>query len=129
MTCLPLWSLTILDHREAIRNWLERIAGTAGDPIPPTEADEEARRFQPNRDHFALMLHLCERDFQGRDEALACLADSPVLAIPEDAACAHLAELETAGLATDGKLTDTGEAMLLASPYGVYATALRRNRR
>lgn len=128
MTCLPLWSLTILDHREVAQNWMERIAGIAGEPTPQTEADREAPQFQPSREHFALMLHLCEREFGGRDEALARLADSPVLAIPEDAARLHLQELEAAGLATEGKLTDTGEAALVASPYGVYATALRRNR-
>ncbi len=128
MTCLPLWSLTVLDHREAARNWLERIAGIAGEPAAQAEADREPQPFQPSRDHFALMLHLCERDYRGRDEALARLVDSPVLAIPEDSALGNLQELETAGLAIDGRLTDAGEAALLASPYGVYATALRRNR-
>ena len=40
----------------------------------------------------------------------------------------HLQELETAGLASEGRLTDAGKAALLASQYGIYATALRRNR-
>jgi hypothetical protein len=128
MTCLPLWSLTTLDHREVIRNWMELIASISGAPVPAEAPDQAADEFRPRRNHFALMLHLCERDFGNRDEALARLADSPVLAIPDDAASLRLKELEDAGLAIDGRLTEAGVSALLASAYGIYATALRRNR-
>jgi hypothetical protein len=128
ITCLPLWSLTVLDHREAVRKWLDVMGGLAGEPAPVADADREVRAFRLGRDHFALMLHLCERDFESRDEALARLPNSPVLALPEGVARMHLEELESVGLVMNGRLTDAGEATLVASPYGVYAAALRRNR-
>ena len=127
MTCLPLWSLTVLDHRDAIRNWLNAIGSVAGEPAPLVEAEQESKEFRPSRDHFALLLHLCERDYESRDEALARLADSLVLSIPDDAARLRLEELEAAGLALNGKLTEAGQATLLASPYAVYAAAMRGN--
>ena len=129
MTCLPLWSLMVLDHREAIRNWLNVIGSLSGEPAPLAEAEQESKEFQPSRDHFALLLHLCDREFESHDEALARLADSPVLSIPETAARLHLEELESAGLALNGKLTEMGQEMLLASPYAVYAAAIGRIQR
>lgn len=129
ITCLPLWSLTVLDHRDAFTTWLNTLGQLAGEPAPAAEAEATPTEFRPTRDHFAMMLHLCERSFASREEALAGLADSPVLAIPENAARNCIDELETAGLAVDGKLTETGRSMLLASPYAVYAAAMEESRR
>ena len=34
MTCLPLWSLMVLDHREILQSWLRALHGLAGEPAP-----------------------------------------------------------------------------------------------
>ena len=80
--------------------------------------------FRPSKDHFAMLLHLCERVFGSADEAVAALADSPVLTMPAVAAQQCLQQLEEAELAVDGKLTEAGRAMLLDSPYAAYAEAM-----
>jgi hypothetical protein len=128
ITCLPLWSLIVLDHRRTFQEWLETIGRLAGESAAPIAVEEATSEFRPNRDHFAMMLHLCEREFGSSDEALDRLADSPVFAIPEESARQCLNALEQAGLVTSGKLTEKGREILLDSPYAVYATAIERTR-
>jgi hypothetical protein len=128
VSCLPLWSLTTLDHRDTIQNWLTTFGSLAGEPAPQNKEEARPAEFRPTKDHYAMMLHVCERPFASREDALAGLAESPVLAIPENAAQACMQELETAGLAADGKLTDSGRSMLLISPYAAYATAMEKSR-
>jgi hypothetical protein len=128
ITCLPLWSLTILDHRHTIQEWLGTLGGLAGEPARAIAVEDSSNQFRPNRDHFAMMLHLCERSYGSTDEALDRLADSPVLAIPVDSARVSLVELETAGFVINGGLTELGRSRLLESPYGVYALAMEKNR-
>jgi hypothetical protein len=128
MTCLPLWSLTVLDHRRIIQEWLKTLDALAGDSAPTIAVEEVTTEFRPNRDHFAMMLHLCERDFASNDEALDRLAESLVFAIPDESARQCLSALEEAGFVNSGKLTDEGRETLLDSPYAVYATAIERTR-
>ena len=128
MTCLPLWSLMVLDHREVLRTWLRALHGLAGEPAPQRGTDEQSPAFRPSKDHFAMLLHLCEQIFGSTDEAVAALADSPVLTMPAVAAQQCLQQLEEAELAVDGKLTEAGRAMLFDSPYAAYAEAMEAHR-
>ena len=128
ITCLPLWSLTVLDHRRTVQEWLGTLGALAGESAATIAVEEVTTEFRPNRDHFAMMLHLCERDFGSNDEALERLADSPVFAIPSESARRCLETLHEAGFVDNGKLTEKGRSMLLDSPYAVYATAMERNR-
>lgn len=129
ITCLPLWSLTVLDHRATVSDWLSTLLGLAGEPALPRDADSQRREFRPNKNHYAMMLHLCQRDFGSRQEALATLADSPVLALPDEAASQCLQELATVGLIADVRLTEAGRALLFDSPYATYAEAMEAARR
>ena len=128
MTCLPIWSLTILDHRRVVREWLEILCGLAGEPSPELTVETQETEFRPNRDHFAMMLHLYGQDFASHKEALERLAESPVIAIPVESAQICLSSLEEVGLAERGGLTVKGREMLLDSPYAVYASAMGRAR-
>jgi hypothetical protein len=128
MTCLPLWSLMVLDHRPPLQNWLRTLHSLAGEPALQRAADEQSHTFRPSKDHFAMLLHLCERVFDSTDEAVAALADSPVLTMPEAAAQQCLQQLEEAELAVNGTLTEAGRAMLFESPYAAYAEAVEASR-
>jgi hypothetical protein len=128
MTCLPLWSLMVLDHRELLQTWLRVLHGLAGEPALQRAADEQSHTFRPSKDHFAMLLHLCDWAFDSADEAVAGLADSPVLTMPAVAARQCLLQLEEAELAVDGKLTEAGRAMLFDSPYAAYAEAMEASR-
>jgi hypothetical protein len=128
MTCLPLWSLMVLDHREVLQTWIGTLHGLAGEPALQRAADEQSQTFHPSKNHFAMLLHLCERVFDSTDEAVAALADSPVLTMPAAAAQQCLQQLEEAKLAVNGKLTEAGRSMLLGSPYAAYAEAMEASR-
>jgi hypothetical protein len=129
ISCLPLWSLRVLDHPTVVKEWLATLVAVAGEPMPVADLPGEYYIFRPNGDHFAMMLHLCEWDYGGRDEALATLADSPVLAMPEESAQRCLEELEKVGWATGGKLTDVGRTSLFESRYAAYAQAMEAGRK
>ncbi|HUY34895.1 MAG TPA: hypothetical protein VMV69_19265 [Pirellulales bacterium] len=128
ITCLPLWSLVVLDHKDELRDWAAALAMMAGEPAPAEEARRPREAFEPNKDHFAMMLHLCEREFADRDEALAALIESEIFVLPRPVAEARIAELEQAGLIANGRLTGEGRAKLFAGPYANYAEAIERSR-
>jgi hypothetical protein len=128
MTCLPLWSLMVLDHREVLHTWLWTLHGLAGEPAPQHGTEEQSHAFHPSKDHFTMLLHLCEGVFGSADEAVAALADSPVFTMPAVAARQCLQQLEEAALAMDGTLTEAGRAMLFDSPYAAYAEAMEAHR-
>jgi hypothetical protein len=128
ITCLPLWSLTVLDNREALVEWLRSLHRLAGDPAVSEEPNGPSGVFHPSKDHFAMLLHLCANAFRTSDEALTSLADSPVLALPDAAASQCLEQLEAAGLAECGRLTENGREMLSNSPYAAYAEAMEASR-
>jgi hypothetical protein len=127
LTTLPLWSLTVLDHRKALGDWLAELHQLAGEPAPLTN-ESEAPGFVPQADHFAIMLHLFHGDFASREGALLALAESPVLAMPEAVAVERMNELEQAGQVSGSMLTTAGRELLLASPYAVYAEAMEARR-
>lgn len=128
LTCLPLWSLRVLDHPAVVKEWLATLLAVAGEPMPVSDVLGEYHIFHPNEDHFAMMLHLCERNYGGREEALATLPESEVLVMPEQSAIRCLEELEKVGWATGGKLTELGRTNLFESRYGGYAAAMEARR-
>jgi hypothetical protein len=128
ITCLPLWSLTVLDHRDALREWVTALNDLAG--VPSTAEESTAiEEFHPAKDHFAMMLHLCGGNYRSRDEAIKTLTKSPVLMMPEPAARQCLEQLESAGFSSGGALTVEGRDILFASPYAAYAEALEATRK
>lgn len=125
VTTLPLWSLLVLDHRAALRAWLEDFVAQAGAPRGATEAPVLAA-FQPEPDDWTLLLHLCTGPFSTDDAALAALAGSPVFRVDGRSARAALDRIQAAGWAKDGALTAEGGDALAASPYALHARALAR---
>lgn len=124
ITGLPIWSLTVLDAKAEVARWLADLHRMAGKPQEDTAAELEPSEFVPTPDHFAVMLHLCERIAASRDEVLSTLAESPVLALPTDIGDSCLSDLERVGFVHDFRLTDDGRDTLLESSYGVYAEAM-----
>jgi len=124
VTTLPLWSLTTLDHKQQLFDWLGQLHSLAGQPIEQEEKPESDEEFVLSSDHFALMLHLVCGPWKNRQSALRSLQESVVLSLPESRAAACMVDLENGSLAADGKLTDQGKLVLQASPYKAYASTL-----
>ena len=127
VTCLPVWSLSVLDHGKHLVNWLNELHALAGNAIEEEEAVAEETRFTPNHEHYALMLHLTSGRWKNRDSALRALRSSLVLTLPPERADECLKDLEDNGIAAEGALTGRGKEILLSSPYAVYAGALEKN--
>jgi hypothetical protein len=126
VTCLPLWSLSVLDHGKQLITWIQELHSLSGDSIPEEENVEGEPGFEPTHEHFALMLHLTSGTWKSRESALRGLEDSVVLTLPAERADECLKELEENGLAVDGGLSDRGKDLLRSSPYAAYAGTLEK---
>lgn len=124
VTTLPLWSLTTLDHKQQLFDWIEQLHTLAGQPLEQEEKPESNDKLVLSSDHFALMLHLVSGRWKSRQSALRSLQESVVLSLPESRAAQCMVDLENGSLATEGKLTDQGKLALQASPYKAYASTL-----
>jgi hypothetical protein len=118
VTCLPLWSLSILDHRDALRQWLSELYKMAG---TPAQAIEENDAFKPTVDHYAILLHLLRGQFLDRAAAISALKSSDIFALNPADADKLIAELGQQGLVSGAELTSGGREILLHSPYAPYA--------
>lgn len=125
VTTLPLWSLLVLDHRAALRTWLDHLAAEAGSPRALEEPRSEAA-LRPSSDDWTLLLHLCTGPYGDGRTALETLAASAVFRIGTDAATRALGRAQSAGWAKGGALTDTGRQLLAAGPYALHARDLTR---
>jgi hypothetical protein len=124
ITTLPLWSLTTLDHQQQLIDWIEQLHSLAGDPLEREPEMEKTADFIPTNDHFALMLHLVRGRWRNRQSAIRSLQDSEVLSLPEPRVVECMLDLENGQFALEGRLTELGKKVLLASPYRAYARSL-----
>jgi hypothetical protein len=124
VTCLPLWSLVVLDRAPALQQWLNELFeltgnfSAANELLPPTAA------FLPSTNHFTLLLHLLTASFNSETEALAALQHSQIFSIEPIEAERCLGELQTHDLVTTAQLTPAGREILIRSHYAPYAEAL-----
>jgi hypothetical protein len=128
VTCLPLWSLALLDAKTELRAWLAELLSLAGKP-----AEEEPQRqgvaFELHPEHYAVLLLLCSQIFSSDDEALKALAKSDLFQVSPQQARRYLTELETHGLAKRGQLTRAGRMVLAESSFEPFAAELEARTR
>lgn len=123
ITCLPLWSLAVLDREEELAHWLANLHALAGKQ-QETVVLEEPSAFQLNQAHWALLLHLLHGRYISVPEALAQLKNSAIFAVEPVKAATALEELTEHGLANGSQLTEAGRQALRESQYEPYANEL-----
>tara|TARA_R110000764_G_scaffold20693_2_gene52971 strand:- start:13443 stop:14282 length:840 start_codon:yes stop_codon:yes gene_type:complete len=123
-TSLPIWSLTCLDIPELVQSWLSglnEMTGRVQERLPAV-----ITIFTPNEKHFAL---LCCANGQAFKDGCALVQRVERLGLfrflPEELDVA-VAELEEENLFLNGELTEKGLAIVMASPYKIYADELKR---
>lgn len=124
ITCLPLWSLAVLDRAEELQNWLDKLYSLAGSPVEASPL--ETIQLQP--EHYTVLLHLISGPFANELAALAALHNSSIFAIDPDRARVCLQEAQEHGLAIGGQLTESGRNILQRSPYRVYINSLEASK-
>lgn len=123
VTALPLWSLLTLDHRDVLREWLERLLSDAGRSVESND-EPKSTGFTPSADDWAILLHLYAGSYRNAAEALDALNASELFRVEEQSARASLSRLQEAGLVSGGRLSESGRTVLLTSPHATYARAL-----
>jgi len=123
VTCLPLWSLALLDAKGELKQWLAELLSVAGKRVEQEQPTTVAA-FDLRPDHYALLLHLCSEEFASDDQALTALPKSELFRVPPAKARQYLTDLETHGLAKSGRLTRAGRSALAESSYEPFAAEL-----
>lgn len=121
VTCLPIWSLAVLDEPEEAQRWLATVAELAGEPTPKVSVEQPP--LVP--DHYGLLVFLLSRIFDDGEQALAALQASPIFQIEPDHARALLLELRARGLVDGARPTSEAGELVMQSPYAPYLRALR----
>lgn len=125
ITTLPIWSLLTLEHRPALKHWLDNLFESAGLPLPD-ETQVASGATQLSSSEWALLLHLCRGPFDDAVAAARSFASSSIQRLDADDAEAALHSLQRRGLVEGGHLTQVATELLDASPYAVYASELGR---
>ena len=126
-TCLPLWSLALLDAKAELREWLGDLLALAGKPVEEEEPASKVFALKP--EHYAVLLHLCSEEFSSDDEALRALPKSNLFRLSGSRARQYFTELEAQGLTKAGHLTKAGRTALAESSYEPFAFELETKRR
>jgi len=121
VTCLPIWSLAVLDAPEEAQRWLASLVTLAGEAKPVAPAAETPL----SADHYGLLVFLLSRRFEGEEQALAALHASPVFRIAPERALSLLQDLRVRGLVIDAIPTTGAAELVMQSPYSSFVSALR----
>lgn len=121
ITCLPIWSLAVLDAPEEAQRWLASLVTLAGEAKPVAPVAETPL----SADHHGLLVFLLSRRFEGEEQALAALHASPVFRIAPERALSLLQDLRVRGLVIDAIPTTEAAELVMQSPYSPFVNALR----
>lgn len=121
VTCLPLWSLTVLDAPEDLQRWLTNLIALAGEAKPTTAPTTIS--LAP--DHYGLLVFLLSKAFDSEDMAIEALGASSILRLAPGRARAVLGELRTRGLVVGVQPTSEATELVMRSPYAIYVLPLR----
>lgn len=124
ITCLPLWSLLVLDTVDTLKSWLLQLANLTGGFREENESTPEESYFEPSQDHFTLLLHLITAHFSSDEEVLETLKSSPILSLDAAKATHYLHDLQLHGLVEKSHLTEAGRQLLVESQYAYFAEEL-----
>ena len=121
ITCLPLWSLAVLDAPEEAQRWLASLVALAGEAKPVAAPAQ----MPLSADHYGLLVFLLSRSFEGEEQAIASLQASSIFRIAPERARALLNDLRARGLVTGAMPTTEATELVMQSPYAPYMSALR----
>ena len=121
VTCLPLWSLAVLDVPDETQRWIAGLVALAGEARPVAAAPPNT--LSP--EHYGLLVFLLSRPFTDDEEMIAMLRTSSILRIAPERARALLNDLRAQGLVVGAVPTTATSELVMRSPYAPYVSALR----
>ncbi|MBO1380989.1 hypothetical protein BVJ63_08035 [Vibrio cholerae] len=124
ITTLPLWSLNLLDHTEALVGWLNWFVDHAGVATPVAEEKAELAAYLPDKYDLVVLLLL----YAGHGKSLVALVDNDTVKLMFDVNSLDVIKrsetLQLHGFIHETGLTESGKASLQASQYWAYAPLL-----
>ncbi len=124
ITCLPLWSIALLDNQSDLHDWLAELYSLVGQAIDSSKIEQISFKLKP--EHYTVLLHLLSQNYIDQTVALVALENSPIFSLDLQIAQYCLTELESQGLIAGAKITIKGKNCIRQSPYSAYAEALKK---
>lgn len=128
-TCLPLWSISLLDNAAALEGWLRALHEYAGKTVAEDNAGvlDAAKKAALTRMDYGLLVALYAWQTADPVEVIRANETSPfpLFRIDEDTLVKGVSMLREAGFLSDSGLTERGVAALQSSPFWGYAIGLR----
>lgn len=121
VTCLPIWSLAVLDVPREVQGWLACLADLAGNAR--VELAPEPTALQP--DHYGFLVFLLGQAFENDEQALSALRSSPIFRFSAEKGRSLLNELRERGLVAGTAPTNEAYELVMRSPYAPYVSAVR----
>ncbi|MGK0269437.1 MAG: hypothetical protein ACI88H_000068 [Cocleimonas sp.] len=127
VTSLPLWSLTCLDDSAIVNKWFTALFDFAG----TAKVTEQASTTEKNElvlldAHHVLLCCAYGKTFEQAIQLIERVKRLGLFRVDDEALISALADIEKHQLFDNGSLTQMGEALLMASPYKLYADELER---
>nr|WP_298058283.1 hypothetical protein [uncultured Halomonas sp.] len=126
-TCLPLWSISLLDYAQETLEWLESLLEMAGTAVAGDAAATEAKGIELEPTDYTLMVCMQAWGLHTLEEVSDALSQkgASLLSIPESDMIEGMARLSVLGLVNDAGLTEIGRGLLDESPYAPYVERLK----
>ena len=127
-TCLPLWSIALLDQSEVMRSWLSILHQLAGKPADARTAEvAEVEACALGRDDYGLMVCIYGWRIGDPEDLVQALQlqTVPVISLQANHIREAIPRLRSAGYLSDDGLSERGLLALQSSPYWGYAARLR----
>ena len=128
VTCLPLWSISLLDEAPACLFWLKGLTQHAGKPSKKEDERTIAQHtFTPSPQHYSVLVCVYAWETGNVDTLRHYIIDQamPIMNADSIDLAQGIKDLSKAGFLDDGGLTALGTENLIASPYWGYAEQMR----
>jgi hypothetical protein len=127
VTSLPLWSLTCLDEPEIVNKWFTALFDFAGlAKITEQASSTEKNELVLLAAHHVLLCCAYGKTFEQGSQLIERVKRLGLFRVDDEDLINALADIESHQLLDNGCLTQTGEDILMASPYKIYADELVR---
>lgn len=128
MTCLPLWSISLLGETERCLSWLAGLTQQAGQPTQESESLVENDTFELNAQHYSVMVCAYAWRSGNLDKLQDYLSHQtiPIMQVDAINLTQGIEDLAKAGMLNDDGLTPQGCDVLKSSPFWEYAVQMRK---
>ena len=121
MTCLPLWSLAVLDVPGDLESWFATLVSLAGENQPAELPVTGAL----SAEQYGFLVFLLSQTFTDEAQAIAALLSSSIFRFSPERGRSLLSELRDRDLVDGAKPTTEAYELVMQSPYAAYVSALR----